>query len=427
MKIKTTVLILLLTSIVLGCSKGESPEPDLDQQEDTTSNPESNIEDEDAPIVENPMEEEMGNIPFSISVILRTSNGSLNGGEYYTMDFVMGEEKPRDPFNISQSIGLSSNVALADNGKEDILLFLHTDPVSNIEDRTYSAYNLTKQEVKSGSFRDFFPDSDECFWNVNQIGCNENKIFTFENDVCSNEGNIRIRARDIESGEVEVFPLIENAYAGDSGHRMLLTDRYFVLQYDDRSPEAINSIKDGLVIYDANTYEEVLSLNGSQAKQISIDDDLLFVATQPNTIEILDLNTGNPVYAATTDSFLVDWTTSVTKESISDGRVSGVREEAILVPVYYDIAKNETVDVNRDPYFAFFNRDTIDFTADVIIPQQFKFDMASERFAISYYTFDPGANTPKSIGLVFMDFDGTVLFKHELPDFPLIPDRIIRR
>lgn len=414
-------LVLTLTVLFIFSCSSNLEEPQMDSQQ--SQQEEEVIKEEETPELE-----EINTIPFNISIVFRTYNNAPSGGEYYILDFLSGNEEPSELLNITESEGLSTEIGLVKNSAEDILVFNHTQSIgTNVEDRFYTSYDLNITEATSGSFADFFPNIDACFFNVNSVLWNRDKIFTYENDICDTYGAIRIQALDIATGQVYEFPILENAYAGDSAHRSLMTKKYFIIQYDDRKPETLNSIKEGLIVYDANTYEEVLHLNSMQSKGIIIDGDQLYVATQPNTIEIIDLKSGNPLYTNTTNTFIVDWASSIIKGSISDGKVAGVRAEAIDVPVYYDITQNQTIDVNRDSYFAFFNQDAFDNSADIIVPQEFKFDMASGTFAITYYTFDPGATVLKSIGLVFMDFEANVLYQHDLPQYPIIPDRILKR
>lgn len=380
-------------------------------------NPEINQPPDPEGIKEGEGGEEDG-IPFSISVLLKKYAGINNEGDYFLVDFTKGRHEGSDPLNITQSIGLSAEAGFLQNGKETILVF------AKLPEKYYVTYDVLSGETRAATYAELFPEGNACFLAANQTAWNATKVFSFENDGCSGPGSIRVLVSDLESGEVTELSMLENAYTGDTSHGVWLTDDYFLVHYDDRSPDAQMLTREGLVVYDAKTLEQVYATNSPSIKSIYIDGDQLLIASRLDSVELIDLSTPELGLSKMPNPSFPE-NTRIGNISVYNGKIGTLLPEGnFVIPAYYDIVKNEYSAVNREPYLAFFNRDTIDFTAEVLRPEEFKFDMETGTFAITYLIFDPQEGIPKSSAIVFMDFEGNVLFQQNFPPTPFLPVKI---
>lgn len=415
--------LLLFALLIMSCSS-DSPDPEPDSDPETPAENPSGEDDNDSDPPEEPVDN--GTIPFNISVVLREWQDNGDGtfspeGDFYVQDFVQGQKVAGELFNVSQGAGLSADAQLYNNGKEDILIFF------DWPEQKHFIYKLSDGTSVSGVFNELFPELDLCVVNSIQIGANDNTIFGFAEDLCNSPQSVRLFARDWITGEITEFDEIPSAFIGDSFHKPWVTEDYYIVQYDDVQPGYENISKDGVIIYDANSLDVIVfSENTLSSKDVIIDGDELFLATTPDQLEIIDLNSLNTDYSWTVGPISIG-SRPPRNGSISSGKIAMLETTAISKPVYWDLSLNEIVSVNNDPYFAYFNRDIIDPTRLQLIPQEFKFQMETETFAIYYQVFDPVSDEFLAYKLVFMDFDGNVLFEHEFPDIPFVPVKILKR
>ncbi|WP_420399838.1 hypothetical protein [Flagellimonas sp.] len=362
-------------------------------------------------------------IPFSVTALVKEYNGGE--GEYHTIDFIQGRKEPSNLTNITNTLNLEPNAIFRSNGLENLLLFKQGDLQG--PDAIYIMMDLDDNQIVSGSYKDYFPITNNCFFDAGQIGWDKNRLFSFENDVCD-QGNLRLLTHNLSNSEVTEFPFLEKAFTGDTPHGILVTEDYFFVQYDDRSEEALDTYKEGLIVYNSSSLNEVFSNRTAGLKTTFVDGHDIFVATRPSKMEIIDLTTGNVKHSTTTFNYFLATDDKISNVSISDGKVAYVDNSmAIGIPAYFDFNENDSFTVDQEKYMAFFNRDTLDFDADVIVPQEFKIDLETMTFAVTYLRFSRGENVPKSSAIMFMDFEGNLLLDYEFPSFRFEAEKLLKR
>lgn len=210
---------------------------------------------------------------------------------------------------------------------------------------------------------------------------------------------------------------LNNAFAGDSVHKTWATRKFLIVHYDNNTNDG-GFQQDGLVVYDSNTLLEVFSLTSERPMALYIDNNLLAIQyLGAQLLQLIDLDNGNVLHNQDISEIAVN--ASLVNADITTDRMGTFdnQSSAIFVPAYYDFITKEIISVDRDKYMAFFNRDSIDFSADIIEPKEIKFDLQSNSFAISYYVFEPGfLQELKFMGVMFMDFEGNLLYNYQLPD-----------
>ncbi len=430
---KRHVLIVTLVLFISCSSDGE--EPDVVDQTDDETVMEEEMEEtmDETDQSEETGEEEESTIPFNVSVVLKNiENLQSIDDDFYLQDFQTGRVEPSLLENISEQYSISSDATLSETGRPDILFFARF--IQGLGEE-YVGLDLDTRSIRSIQKIVLFDEvENDCNFPF-PIMWGENSMFSVYSDVCGDVEILRpFNKISVDSAPV-IFDEIENAFVGDSFHRFWTTEDYFILHYDHNRNE-LNIQQDGLVVYDANSLEEKYSTTSDESMSFYVDDNLLALQTLSGEIRLIDLDTGATLHDHTSAERVVllpkyenTGNYSIGNMDITNDRMGtfDTRSSAIFVPAYYDFIRQEKISVDRQKYLAFFNRDVIDFDADIIEPTEIKYDLESNVFVTSYIAGEP--NNPgvlKYSGIMFMDFDGTLLFDYRFPDGFFV-DQLVKR
>lgn len=412
--------------LVFSCSDDSIEQPESDNQTDD----EIIIEEENMPEEEEEQENEIdATIPFDISVILKEFQGNgTTDGVYYSIDFNQLGSQASELKNITEELGLEVNAYLAPNGSENILSFSQGE---NSINQKYVSLRLDTRELNSLNTDMVFSDDFTCSLPGPTFSWNSENFFAYRYNFCVEQ--IELLVRTYDTGLLTELPPIEDSYIGDSFHQIWGTEDYFLVQFNSFFHEGVQNFRDrdGLAVYNAKSFEIILLDTTPLEKTIRIDRDKILVITRNEGMEIIDLSTTNVEFSTEVVPNM-ELNPTIVNTSIVNGKVGLVVFQGTTstsYPSYFDFNANEIIMVNQESYDDFLNRQGSDINSnsDLIQPTDFKFDMESETFAFTYAIGDRISSQPRAYGLVFMNFDGEVLFQYDFPNIPFVTQQILRR
>jgi len=413
--------IFCLALLFIACSS-DSEEPEIINQPDDEVVMEEEIE-----------EEESFTFPFGVSVILKEfSNPVQREGQFYSVNFTRGQSQPSEPLNLSQIIGLDLDASIIDNGQNNVLLFVQK---SGTAQKEYLTYNFDTQRIYVVNRTELLLPSDSCFFDGTHIGANTENIWAFNYDLCPDVDGLVLFVQNYDSGLNSNPLILDSAYTGDSFHRIWATDEYFYAHFDSfdaENPEGF--VGDGLIVYDANSLEVVYETRTPETKIPVVDGDKMILRKGSETMELYDLELKESLFSNQISRFEGPFFEGkISNASIFQNRVGGLMTNgsgAPGLPGVYDFENNSIDIFNSETYSNFFG--TTDFPAPdpAREPQFVLFDLESESFVVLYSAVTGGSGSfsnPDFSGLVFMNFNGEILYHHEFENDSLIPELIVRR
>lgn len=425
--------LVLLILFVFACSS-DAPESEITDQpnEDIVAGEENGQEGEE---MEEDGQEQSFTFPFSVSVILKDfSNPANMEGQFLSIGFQENATGPTPITDVTSMAGLDLDAIILDNGQENVLLFRQGNDLSDWE---HVAYNLDTGARAAVNNADLLLTEQDCYWYGSHLGANEDSFFAFNYDLCPDTGGIIPIVRGFGSNSNTVLPTLDLAYTGDTFHRVWPTKEYLTILFDsrDREVDPIGLERDGVIVYDAETFTPVYQTRTPVPKIIAIDGSSLVVRTQsPPQIEIIDLSTGQQQYVqsvSNTEGLLAN--SPIGNTSVSGSKIAGMvflNYEDGAFPGIFDVATNTTTIFPPDTYSQFFRTKGLPVPNPIRQPKKHVFDMESETYAVLYHGFTEGIirdNNPDFIGLVYMSFEGEILYEYEFESRLWLEQLVVKR
>jgi len=418
-----------LTLFFISCSSDSTePEPEIDQQTDDEIMIEEDNDDEEVG-----EEEEPFTFPFSISVVLKEfSNVAQREGQFNSIDFFEGASNPAAPINLTQMLNLDLNAGIGANGQENVIVF--GQKFGTLE-KEYLTFNLDTQRIYSANRTELIIPSENCYFEGSHIGANSENILAFNYDSCSVNDGLILFLRNYDTNINSELLSINSGYTGDSAHRIWANDKYLFVHFDSFNIDNPDNITgDGLVIYDAKTLELIYETRTAENKIPVIDGDKVVIRKNFDTMELYDLELRQSLF---TNS--ISWSEgpyfegNIGNASIFRNKVGGLMRDvsgAQGVPGIYDFETNNIEIFNTEEYSNFFRNTGLPVPNPIRQPKEHKFDLESETFIVLYHGFTQGFiqnDNPDFIGLVYMNFEGEILYEYIFEERQWLEQIIIKR
>lgn len=417
-------ILILFSILLISCSKDSSSnESQIDQQKDegVVDNEENEKEAED---------DETFSFPFSLSVILKNyTNSAEREGEFISVDFWKNEISPSPQVNITSLAGLDLDADFFKNGQEEVLIFFQEIYTGELE---FIKYNLNNGEVFSILRTEMLLTEGNCFSPGSHFAANSNNYLFYNLDFCEpKEGIIPIVRNQITNQNV-ILPKIEEASMGDSFYRLWATEKHFFFHFTPLSGDGFDS---SLIVYNSNTNEIVYEDRTKGQKIPVVDKQKIIIQRKSDGfLDLVDLEKGQTLYSnSISNSDILIFPESIGKAYMHGNKVGLMmfnRDDLLSFPAIYDFQTNNSVILDSELYREFFRSTGLNIPRPIRIPQEHIIDLESETFAVLYHGFTGDfiqKGNPDFIGLIYMNFDGEILYEYEFEQKPWIQQVVIKR
>lgn len=353
-----------------------------------------------------------GTPPFGIGLVYQKSAPGTRTGPNFVLEFPKGKAEPGQEINLSAQLGLPESSDFLPNGVPEILLFKHS-----VE--SYTSYNWNTGATASIASSELMTETVSCELFGSHIGLNRDAAFGFAIDECQEFRSIRLYALNRSTGAGGQFDLLSDIYTGDTFNGIWVTENYLFVEHNYQLSDPQDPNQEGLVVYHAETLEEVYRLQTSTSKILYADGDQVFIVSrgETNSHILVDLASGAVQELESTEALPSQAAARIGGTSIHSGKVGLTISPIpgnIDYPAYFDFGLNDYVSVNEEVFQAYIHRDAIDPDREVRTPEAFAYDMAASVFAMVYLVY-PDANStsepPTDRRLVYMDYEGNVLYE----------------
>ncbi|MDT0539861.1 hypothetical protein [Croceitalea sp. P059] len=411
---------LFLISLLISCSSDSTvTEPEVEQQTD-----------DEIVIEEN--EEESFSFPFSLSIVLKNfSNPSIREGEFIYIDFIETRNNPSFETNLTSLASLDLNASIIENGQDNVLSFIQG---STFEQQEIITYNLDNGEISSVLRSDLLISEENCISIGSQFRANSTSIISFNNDYCEQiEGIIPI-IRNYTTNESEILPKIVEARIGDSFNLNWATDTHYFFHFDNLDSQGQSTDQDGLIVYDSRSNEIIYEDRTSEKKIPIIDNQNMIVKKGSTLFDLVDLESRRTLFSnevSISEGLIIG-------ETIGNAQILGNKvglmifnlEELKIFPGIYDFESNSSISFDSEAYREYFRSSGIPVPNPIRQPKQHIFDIESQTFAVLYHGFTQGIiqeDNPDFIGLIFMNFEGEIIYEYEFERKPWLEQVMVKR
>ncbi|GMN05067.1 hypothetical protein MTsPCn5_04550 [Croceitalea sp. MTPC5] len=420
--------LLVTIALFIACSS-DSSEPQVVSPPDDEVVVEEELEGEE-------MEEgeESFTFPFSITVVLKDfSNPAVQEGEFLSIDFMQNSTNASSIINLTSLANLDLKAFAFENGQDNILIFAQG---TNFEEREFVTYNLNTGEVFSVLRSDLLSPEENCFFTGTHFAANSDSVLFFNYDLCETPDDIIPITRNKAANENQIFPKIEGATMGDSFNLLWATDNHYFFHFNNLNEgnEGQSIDRDGLIVYNARSNEILYDNINGERKIPLVDNQKMIVRRNSNFLDLVDLESGQTLFSNEVSNFegliIGD---RIGKAYIYENKVGFMIfnfEELEVFPGVYDFQTNSSISFDSDVYREYFRDNGITAPNPFRQPKEHIFDLKSETFAVLYHGFIEGPfleDNPDFIGLVYMNFDGEILYEYEFERRPWLEQIVVRR
>lgn len=408
---------LLLIFLLVGCSPDTSdpnPEPEIEQESEKEE-------------IEEKLEESF-TFPFSITVVLKEFSDATNG-EFISIDFVHATSEPSVATNLTSFVGLDLNAFIQENGQENVLLFTQG---ANILEREIISFNLDTRQTNSITNMEIFPDLEDCFGYGNHGASNENSFFTFRFNFCPEGEAVEPIVRNYSSSDNHYFDSLGPSFVGDSQYCVWANNDFLFVHFNDKSNSG--NFQDGLIVYDSNSLEIILEDRFEGMMIPLIDDNKMILRRNPNLLDLIDLKSGQTIFSnSVLNSEGLIFGPRIGKTDIHENKVALMIanfDDLRSYPGIYDFQTNSSIVLDSEVYREYFRNSGIPIPNPIRQPKEHIFDLESETFTVLYHGFTQGfiqEDNPDFIGLVYMNFDGEILYEYEFERNQWLEQVVVKR
>jgi len=425
---KKLFLSVCFISFLVSCSSDSSVQEVVTQPDDEV------VVEEDEKEEEIEEGEESFTFPFSITVVLKDfSDPALQEGEFLSIDFIENSTIPSSTTNLTSLANLDLNAFTFENGQDNVLIFAQG---TNFEEREFVTYNLNTGEVFSVLRSDLLSTEENCFSTGTHFAANSDSVLFFNYDLCEAPDDIIPIIRGRATNENQIFPKIEGASMGDSFNQLWATDDHYFFHYNNLNEgnQGQSIDRDGLIVYNARSNEIIYDNRNGERKIPLIDNQKMILRRDSNLLDLIDLESGQTLFSNEVSNFegliIGD---RIGKAYIHENKVGFMIfnfEELEVFPGVYDFQTNSSISFDSEVYREYFRDRGIPAPNPIRQPKEHIFDLKSETFAVLYHGFTEGPfqeDNPDFIGLVYMNFDGEILYEYEFERKPWLEQVVIKR
>lgn len=426
-----SISALLCVFLFISCSSDSTETEPVNQQDDEVVIEEMEDENEDEMGEE---QEESFKFPFSVSVVLKDfSNPVQREGVFLSIDFTKNATAPNQAINVTAMASLDLDAGIIDNGQENILIFVQK---AGTAEKEYITYDLDTGVMNSVFDSALLIDSENCFFNGTHITANASNIFAFNYDLCSEDDGLIPISWDNTLNTATPLPTIERSFTGDTPHRIWANSNYFIVHFDDRRLDnpGESIIGEGIFIYDAVSLELIYETRTEERKIPLLDNNKLIVRKGSTLLDLIDLESGQTLFSnevSNADGLVFE--SRINNADIHEDRVGLLVfdfDELEVYPGVYDFRTNSSVVFDSEAYGEYFRTSGLPVPNPIRQSKDYVFDLESETFTVLYHGFTQGIiqeNNPDFIGLVYMNFDGEILYEYEFEKRPWLEQVMVKR
>jgi hypothetical protein len=389
-------------TLLFGCSSGVDNEDPYSQNEDEVITEEEDPVDSEEP--------KIGIIPFNVSVIGRDSN---NSGPYYLSTFISGDEEPESPINLNESFSFSNNSLLSSLTKKDVLF--RVDGSADL-----LRINLEDFSAIEGTIEEFFEDPGDCYYYPTSMKSADNRILSYTQNDCLGTDYTSLLSFDLNTDTLLQIDYGPEVTIGGGYYDNFISDNYAFISYKKIIANTNNELE-VLDIYELQDFSKIYTYEASKIS-FAVDNELLFILNPVNhSFELLDLNERNILKSGILDSSLfIGSEIYFDSDFINQNRFNYTdisSKKITLTSWYYGSGRIPAIydfDSGQISTISPLNGD--DLLPSNLVGIDYRTDLETESSCFLYADLNGGGEV--SYGVMFMDFEGKILFESSIPFFP---------
>jgi hypothetical protein len=280
--------------------------------------------------------------------------------------------------------------------------------------------NLENFSAIEGTIEEFFEDPGDCYYYPTSMKSADNRILSYTQNDCLGTDYTSLLSFDLNTDTLLQIDYGPEVTIGGGYYDNFISDNYAFISYKKIIANTNNELE-VLDIYELQDFSKIYTYEASKIS-FAVDNELLFILNPVNhSFELIDLNERNILKSGILDSSLfIGSEIYFDSDFINQNRFNYTdisSNKITLTSWYYGSGRIPAIydfDSGQISTISPLNGD--DLLPSNLVGIDYRTDLETKSSCFLYA--DLSGSGEVSYGVMFMDFEGKILFESSIPFFP---------